>query len=439
MAGATTAPNVLLVVLDSVRAHNCSLYGYRRPTTPALESLADEATVYTQARAPSNWSLPSHVSLFTGLEAHEHRVTVHDRLLSGNTVFEELAGRGYDTGLFTENGFLATHEVGLNDAFGTVETVPERCPDAYDTATLNPGPDGFYYADAFDEWVAGRADPWAACVNLMDAHRPFEPRSAFDRWGDERAEAIQESLPTRWEWRFHGGERPNWQLAGLERLYDGGIRQVDAIVERLLCRLRDSGVLDETLVVICGDHGDGFGRPGLLPNEPPAVSHIVPMHETLLHVPLIVRPPGGTDGKRCHRPAALTAFFDVAIETVEDGAPRGGFADDRVVAAKQPVTDDLRERFEDACQDPTPYVQPSRAVYRPDPEDPRAVRKRYYWGDAAAECRVHAPGAVSDVERIDPRAVEDAFSERRPDVREPLEGRQATESTKEQLAALGYY
>lgn len=439
MTAVESSPNVLLVVLDSVRAHNCSLYGYRRRTTPGLESLASEATVYTQARAPSNWSLPSHVSLFTGLEAHEHRVTIHDRLLPGKTVFDRLDRRGYDTGLFTENGFVASHEVGLKNAFETVETVPDRCPSAYDTTSINPNPDGFYYADAFDSWAIERQNPWAACVNLMDAHRPFEPRAAFDHWSDERARTIQRNLPTRWEWTFYGGTRPNWQLAGLERLYDGGIRQADAIVERLLDRLRNRGVLDETLVVICGDHGDGFGRPGLLPNEPPAVSHIVPMHETLLHVPLLVRPPGGGEGERCHRPAALTAFPDVVTRTLDDDFPAEGFASDRVVATKQPVTADLRERFEDACQDPTPHLRPSQAAYFQDSENERAVRKRYYWGEEAAECRVHTPGAVSDVELTNPQQVEDVFSESRPNVREPLEGQQATESIKEQLAALGYY
>ncbi|MFC6974014.1 sulfatase-like hydrolase/transferase [Halomicroarcula sp. GCM10025709] len=169
------------------------------------------------------------------------------------------------------------------------------------------------------------------------------------------------------------------------------MRQADALVERLLGRLRDDGVLDETLVVICGDHGDGFGRPGLLPDEPPAVSHIVPMHETLLYVPLVVRPPGGGDGRRCHRPAALTAFPSV-VESALDGEPIvDGFARDRVLTTKQPVTADLRERFEDACVDPSQFLAPSRAVYRPDPDDERAVRKRYYWGRRPPSAASTAP------------------------------------------------
>ena len=430
-------PNVLLVVLDSVRAHNCSLYDYRRDTTPRLRRLAEESVLYTQARSPSNWSLPSHVSIVTGLEAHEHRVTVHDRLLPGNTVFETLADRGYDTGLFTENGFVASHEVGLKDAFETVVTVPDSYPAEYDTTALNPGPDGFYYADAFDEWLSGRDGPWAACLNVMDAHRPFEPRDAFDEWGDDRARRLQRDLPARWEWAFHSGERPYWQLAGLESLYDGGIRQADAVVGRVLDRLRATGALDETLVVVCGDHGDGFGQPGLLPSEPPAVSHIVPMHERLLHVPLLVRPPGGTDGQSVDQPAALTAF-PTAVEDAVDGRPvDDAFARETVYATKQPVTADLRQRFEDNCQSPGQFLEPSQAVYTSAADG--TVLKRYYWGDEALACSLDGPGHCLWTEPTDPSSVRAAFDTTAPDIREPLAGRQVTEDSKDQLAALGYY
>jgi arylsulfatase A len=173
------------------------------------------------------------------------------------------------------------------------------------------------------------------------------------------------------------------------------------------------------------------------------------MHETLLHVPLVVRPPGGADGDTVHRPAALTAFPSVALTAADGdaGAVPGpgpadsdpGFARDAVYATKQPVTADLRERFERACEDVGPYAAESRAVYVPDPEDDRAVRKRYYWGESGADLRIRGPGAVEDLGRIDPGAVDAAFEERDPGVREPLDGRGVSEDTKDQLAALGYY
>jgi arylsulfatase A len=430
-------PNVLLVVLDSVRAATCSLYDAPHATTPFLDSFADDATTYTQARAPSNWTLPSHVSLLTGLETHDHRVTVHDRLQRGNTVFERLAGRGYETGLFTENGFLTSHEVGVKDCFETVVGVPDEYPARYDTGTLNPGPDGFYYADRFAAWRADLTEPWAACLNLMDAHRPFEPREAFDHWGDARARDLQSSLDPRWEWAFHGWERPYRQLRELESLYRGGVRQTDAVLAHVVDGLRARDELDETLVVVCGDHGDGFGEPGRLDGEPPAVSHIVPMHEALLHVPLVVRTPGGTAGERVHAAAALTRFPAVAMRHVTGDGDETGFATETVVASKQPVTADLRERFERHCGDVAPYAAPSRAVYTSAEGD--GVRKRYYWGDSAGEFLVHGPGAVEFLGEIAPETVDAAFDDPTADVRESLAGRQVTDETKDQLAALGYY
>jgi arylsulfatase A len=435
--GAETRPNVLLVVLDSVRAANCSLYGARRATTPFLETLAAGGRSYAQARAPSNWSLPSHVGIFTGLETHEHGVTVHDRLLPGNTVFEEFAAAGYETGLFTENGFLTGHEVGIGACFETVVDVPGEYPDRYDTTEINPGPDGFYYADQFAAWRRTVEGPWAACLNLMDAHRPFEPRDEFDLWGDDRARELQSDLDTRWEWTFHGGDRPYWQLAGLESLYDGGIRQVDAILERVVEGLRDAGVLDGTLLVVCGDHGDGFGEPGRLDDEPPAVSHIVPMHEELLHVPLVVRPPGGADGDRVHEPAALTRFPAVARGHAAGDPPEAGFASESVVATKQPVTGDLRDRFERSCDRIDPFTAPSRAVYAD--ADGTAVRRRYYWGDEGAESLVHRAGVVEATGPAAPATVDAAFDDGAASVCEPLDGRQVTDETRERLAALGYY
>jgi arylsulfatase A len=435
--GSESRPNVLLVVLDSVRAMNCSLHSAPRATTPFLNRFATGARTYTQARAPSNWSLPSHVSLLTGLETHEHGVTVHDALRPGNTVFDDLAAAGYATGVFSENGFLTGDAFGLSAAFQTVVDVPDAPPDRYDTAAINHGPDGFYYADGFTEWRRDSDGPWAACLNLMDAHRPYEPREAFDLWGDDRARALQSELDVRWEWTLHSGERPYWQLAGLESLYDGGIRQTDAILERVVERLRADGVLDETLVVICGDHGEGFGEPGRLAGEPPAVAHIVPMHEELLHVPLLVRPPGGVDGERIHDPAALTRFPAVARGWADGRPPEQGFRAETVVATKQPVTGDLRDRFARHCDPIDPYTAPSRCVYT-NAEGP-AVRKRYYWGEEGADALIRRAGHIEATSSTDRAAADAAFTDSAATVRKPREDQAVTDRIKDQLAALGYY
>jgi arylsulfatase A-like enzyme len=425
--------NVLLVVLDSVRAANCSLYGYQRPTTPALESLADNATVYRSARAPSNWTLPSHVSLFTGLEAATHGVTIHDQLEPGHTVWDDLGDAGYDTGLFTENGFVADHSVGLSEPFDTVVSVPDDPPDRYSSGDHTDRPDGFYYADRLCEWTDGRSE-WAACLNLMDAHRPYDPAPEYDRWGDAEAHDLQSALPIRWEFDIHEGTHPIRRLDDLVSLYDGGISQADAVVASLVERLRRRGVFEETLLVVCGDHGEGFGEPGRLPDQPPAVAHIVPMTESLLHVPLLAKFPGQRTGRTVDDPAALTAFRDV-VAAARRGE-RATFTRSQVLASKQPVTGDLRERYEAAVDDATPFLQRSRAVYEPAET---GVRKTYSWGDAVGEAHVPNAGAVGEVTTADRERIDSAFaSVEDADVRRP-DRESVDDGTRDHLEALGYF
>ena len=425
--------NVLLVVLDSVRAANCSLYGYGRTTTPALESLADSATVYRSARAPSNWTLPSHVSLFTGLETDAHGVTIHDRLEPGHTVWDDLADAGYDTGLFTENGFVADHEVGLSDPFDTVISVPDDPPERYRLGDHTDRPDGSYYADRLCDWIDGRSE-WAACLNLMDAHRPYDPAPEYDRWSDPQAHDLQSALPIRWEFDIHDGSSPLRRLDDLASLYDGGIRQADAVVESLVERLRRRGVFEETLLVVCGDHGEGFGEPGRLPDQPPAVAHIVPMTESLLHVPLVAKFPKQRTGRTVDDPAALTAFRDV-VATARRGE-QATFARSQVLASKQPVTGDLRDRYDAAADDATPFLQRSRAVYEPAGT---GVRKTYSWGEAVGEVHVTQAGAAGEVTATDRERIDSAFaSVDDADVRR-TDGGSVDDSTRDRLEALGYF
>lgn len=425
--------NVLLVVLDSVRAPNCSVYDYPRATTPTLASIADEATTYTGAVAPSNWSLPSHVSLFTGLETEQHQVTIHDRLESGHTVWDDLADRGYETGLFTENGFVASHPVDLHNPFETVVSVPDDPPASYVTGEKNDGPDGFYYADALLEWIDGR-EQWAACLNLMDAHRPYEPRPVYDRWGDEQARQIQAGLPVRWEFAFRSGRRPISQLRQLESLYDGGIRQADAVLDRVVTRLRERGIYDDTLLVICGDHGEGFGEGSRHPSEPRAVAHIVPMSEELLHVPLVVKHPGQVESAVVDEPAALTAFPDVVDAALD--RQRDSFVRDRVVAAKQPITGDLRERYESVVDDPERLFAPSRAVYTGTSQ---GLIKEQSWSEVIAHIRLSGGDSEAVTRQETTEWLDDAFDGLDDSGVSRRRQSETTVETREQLQALGYF
>lgn len=399
------SPNVLLVVLDTVAARYTSLHGYGRETTPGLARLADdsETTVFSQARAPSNWSLPSHASLLTGVPASLHELTMERRLRADTTVFERLADAGYRTAVLSENPWLTDHPAGFAFAFETVVSQADvsASRDGSDT------PDGYDYAGALLDWVddaEASGDPWAACLNLMDAHFPYRVREPHDEFGGPVAWAVHDSLPRRWEWDVYAGDLSPGVPGLLEPLYESAIRQADAVVEGVVSELRERGIADETLVVVTSDHGECFGAPPPTPAEPPAVEHGLGTHESLYHVPLLVRWPAGLDsvGRAAERRAAdeqtcgervtslaSVARFPEAVAAARRGAdpvaafrPPGG----HVVAHQPTLHETLRERARDTCPDPERFARSATLLY--EDRDGDAVGKRAVFGDTAYETTV---------------------------------------------------
>ncbi|MEF8818387.1 MAG: sulfatase [Haloferacaceae archaeon] len=427
-----TRPNVLLIVMDSVRAANTSLHGHEHETTPYLEELAEEAVVYEQARSPGTWSLPSHASMFTGYHVVEHGLTRARRKLEpGHTIFEELADEhGYATGVFSENTWITDMDCGLRDAFDTVEGARNLLfPEAVDPSNfvLSEGqgqylkflryclgrddtlrslangaftkvawdyprllPDRFksstparVYTDLFLEWQADRDEPWAACINFMDGHLPYLPDDEYDRWGGKRLRRLQDGMDDQ-VWEFNGGQRPWWQRKALEGLYDGTIRQMDAELERVLRALAERGVLEETLVVVTSDHGEGFGeasrirgdRNSLKPNARVA-AHGAGIHEVLTHVPLVVKFPGQIDSGRVSEAASLTEFPAVVEAAVAgDVEPDAFVPDTPVVVSSHGLEEPMEERAQRYTGDFYRFNGDCRAVYEEDGSD---VKKFLSW------------------------------------------------------------
>lgn len=479
-------PNVLLIVLDSVRAKNTSLHGYGAETTPFLESFVEEATTYTQARSPGVASVPSHTSMFTGLHVAEHGMRDIDRrLIAGSTIWEELAQDGYETGVFSYNSYLTQAPIGLADAFETVESGYEQrlpFPNAFDPAFLSSeGPsryleflkraarekpvrsllngftmwtkgvdslpvslrateevNGDVFTDLFFEWLADRTGPWAACVNYMDAHVPYLPRPEHNRWAGMAERRLMQDIDEH-VWEFVAGERPLEQRLALESLYDGCIRQTDAEIERVIGRLRERGELDETLVVITSDHGEGFAEPGeVRPMRSYAHGNTGGLEEGLLHVPLVVRHPGQTDSERVERVASLTRFPD-AVRQVTEGTPSEPcFVPDRgsVLAAMHPIPEVQQEAIPEYVEDYSPYVSGGEVVYEPDSDG--GVRKYVRWrGETATlDCTdLHETEYCSAEDGGRVAEVYDSLSESDKVVGESTE---VSDEVEERLAELGY-
>ncbi|MFB6137290.1 MAG: sulfatase [Halobacteriaceae archaeon] len=493
-------PNVLLVVLDSVRAANTSLHGHEHATTPFLEEFADRATVFEQARSPGTWSLPSHAAIFTGYHVAEHGVTrARHRLEPGHTVFEELRDEhGYATGVFSENTWITDMDVGLKEAFDTVEGARNLLfPDAIDPSnfvltegqgkyleflryclgrddTLRslangaytklawdyPGllPDRFssstpadVYTDLLLDWADERDGPWAACVNYMDGHLPYLPADEHDLWGGDRLRDLQAEMDDQ-VWEFVGGQRPWWQRRALEGLYDGTIHQMDAELRRLVGALAERGTLEDTLLVVTSDHGEGFGelsrvrctRDSDRPNVRSS-GHGDGLHEVLLHVPLVVKAPGQTGGERVDGVASLTQFPDAVRAAIgESSAPTDAAPPDAasafvpaepVVASSHGQEEPMEERAREYTGDTYAFNGTARAVFEGAGQD---VVKYLTWRDRAAtvrtpEAKCGYRTAADDGGRVDERFADIADRGVRTD-----EDGEIDEATQRRLADLGY-
>lgn len=299
------APNVLLIVLDTVRAQSLSLYGYSRPTTPRLERFADTGVRFERALSTSPWTLPSHGSMFTGYYPHQLFAggqTPQDfrtRLDGARpTLAEMLAAHGYRTAGFVANLVYGTYEHGLDRGFAYYEdyllsfsavhssSLGYMIYWIYKKMTGHKQPPGRNTAAdvnrAFLKWLERHdSRPFFVFLNYFDAHDPYIAPEvnltfAFKKPGDPYVVVPHDYTPE--------------QMKEFQDAYDSCIVYLDHQIGLLLDQLKVQGVLDNTVVIITSDHGEQFGEHGLM-------THGNSLYRQLLHVPLLISfpsrvPPG---------------------------------------------------------------------------------------------------------------------------------------------------
>ena len=321
------APNVLLIVMDTVRAESLSLYGYGRDTTPQLAHWAKRGVRFDWALAPSSWTFPSHCTLFTGrwpYQLNSHRHLVLDAPCP--TLAEFLAARGYLTAGFAANTSYCSYESGLDRGFSHYEdyvlspwtilatTAPGRWI-AMNVLIDVLSPDDFYgrkwlqyrsrdargISGAFLGWLSRqqRADrPFFAFLNYMDAHEPFlSPRDYPAKFG------VQPE--TRGEYamllNYLDSDKTHFSPRDVELNrdgYDNCIAYLDQQIGAMMEELDRRGVLENTLVIITSDHGEEFGEHNVFNH-----GYSLYLHET--HVPLVILSGAVPAGRTVAEPVSL--------------------------------------------------------------------------------------------------------------------------------------
>lgn len=250
--------NVLVITLDTMRADRLPAYGFSGVSTPALDELAREGMLFEAAFAATPLTLPSHATLFTGL--YPSKLGIRDNAGAPlrrefQTLAETMAAHGLRTGAFVASAVLAADR-GLDQGFQTYSTAgTESCRDARARRPADAVVD-----DAL-AWLAKDEAPFFAWIHLYDTHRPYRLPDEYSR--------------------------------GYPDPYLAAITFEDSQIARVVKHLRERRVLDDTLIVIAGDHGESLGDHG-------EDSHGIFIYQETLHVPLIMRGPGVKPGRVDH-------------------------------------------------------------------------------------------------------------------------------------------
>lgn len=361
-------PNIVFLVLDAVRADHVGCYGYDRETTPNIDAIADSAVRYTNAFSPSIWTPTVHAAIFTGtypshsgihgtaLGIREDLETLPETLqAAGYRTFAASAGahirqdRGYDRGI---DEYVETRRI-TPDLGSLRKVLTDRSFAKQVVFSLNAGPDdkSLYKFDRFERFAsrcASDGDPFFGFVNVKTAHSPFNPPRPYKelfckdlerpRW-----EAIERALGALGRQPqsirgfddedirrvAHSGgdevmageidlDEAEWDV--VEAWYDGAIRYLDERVGSFVERLRSLGVYEDTLLVITADHGDNFGDHGL-------TGHSFSLYDSLLHVPLVVSPPGAeSPGRTVDNQVSLLDLHPTFLEVAGETPPENEFA-----------------------------------------------------------------------------------------------------------------
>ncbi|ELZ73771.1 arylsulfatase [Haloferax prahovense DSM 18310] len=345
---AESPENVLFVVMDTVRKDHLTPYGYDRPTTPGLDRFADKATVFEQAVAPAPWTLPVHASLFTGMYPSQHGADQENPYLEGaTTLAETLSAAGYDTACYSSNAWITpyTH---LTDGFADQDNFFEVMPGEFLSGPLAKAWKTMNDSDALrtladklvslgntaHEYLAGGegadsktpavidqtidfiddSEEFFAFVNLMDAHLPYHPPEEYkERFapGVDSTEVCQNSK----EYNAGAYEIDDDEWEDIRGLYDAEIAHIDDQLTRLFDHLKETGRWDDTMVVVCADHGELHGEHGLY-------GHEFCLYDPLINVPLMVKHPDlGAD--RRDDQVELVDLYHTVLDSlgVEGGEP----------------------------------------------------------------------------------------------------------------------
>jgi arylsulfatase len=332
-------PNIIMILVDALRADRLGVYGHPGHLTPTLDEIASDGVVFERCMAPAPWTMPSVASLFVSYHPSVHKmlrykaqlplkvgdpIVAYQSVLSEdfNTMAELLRARGYQTAGFCANGMIRK-DYGMEQGF-----------EYYDASFAANDASGALVNAAADKWLAQQRDssrPLFLYLHYMDVHGPYDA-------GPEFLDPLLAALPPAAEMRRLTGEefraidgymrkpppvasdpsrykRLKMYLEYWTARYDAGVKAADHYVRLMRERLRERGLWDDAYVILLSDHGEHLCEHGLW-------SHGGSLYEPLLHVPLALRWPDVLPAeKRVHEFANLMDILPTLLEQLRIRSP----------------------------------------------------------------------------------------------------------------------
>ena len=317
---------VILISIDSLRADHCTPYGYQgelsgAATTPWMQSLAESGATFEQCSAAAPWTLPSHISMLTGMHPMEHGVRARRFRLPANT--ENIAGKfknaGYKTAAFYSAPFLHP-SWGYYPGFDTyVGAAPYLNTEEATDAMMNtaaPGIRKFHDAADTDKenaphvvdkalaWLEKdnrKNQPFFLFLHFWDPHYNYQAPDDYNRMFLPDFTEADRKLGKEFTPRLPQ-EYSAHDIGRIKAMYDAEIRYTDDQLARLFVKLHEWGLENEVIVAVVSDHGDHFGEHG-------QYFHHRTLYQEVIHVPMVVRASGLIEPST--RSSASVSIYDI--------------------------------------------------------------------------------------------------------------------------------
>jgi arylsulfatase A-like enzyme len=279
--GHESPPNVILLVVDTLRQEHLGAYGYPRDTTPNLDRLIAEGVRFENAISPSSWSAPAHISMVTGERPYNHRVFGWGDSIRPEVtpLAASMKAEGYRTGLFASHKALA-------ELIG-------RIKEGYDRAFVLDKSQDVRVIQEAREWILKQPSKYFAHLILMTPHGPYAhyPEEFNTRYFRDTPPGGEEVFPfTDRPWIGRDAIPKSIRLQSRNDVgyyvnrYDRCLRFLDQLIGELVDALEEEGKLDNTLLIVTSDHGESFG-------DHDYFAHEYQLYDTLVRVPMFVRYP----------------------------------------------------------------------------------------------------------------------------------------------------